>query len=219
LSEFVSDDDFADLYPAKGKPALSPALLAMVTVFQFLETLSDRQAATMVVSRLDWKYALHLPLTYAGFDHRVLCEFRIRLVRQGAEARVFDRLLKALQTLGLLGGRQLQRSDSLAVVSAVRQLSRLELAMETLRLALNAIEAAEANWLRRSVPTSWVKRYGQWTQHERLIRSKGEAARVQTQHLLQQTGEDGQWLLDILTAASTPPALSQLPGVEILRRV
>jgi len=47
----------------------------MVTLLQYWEFLSDRQAAHMVISRLDWKYALHLGLTYAGFDHSVLCEF------------------------------------------------------------------------------------------------------------------------------------------------
>lgn len=31
--------------------------LALVTVFQFIENLTDRQAADAVRSRLDWKYA------------------------------------------------------------------------------------------------------------------------------------------------------------------
>jgi len=217
LSDLVSDEDFADLYAVEGKPGLSPALLVMVTVFQFLETLSDRQAAAMVVSRLDWKYALHLPLAYAGFDHSVLCEFRVRLLKQDAQARVFEKVLQALTRFGLLKGRALQRTDSLAVLSAVRNLSRLELTMETLRLALNALETADAAWLRSSVPTSWAERYAQWTQHERLVHSKGEAARVETQRLLQQTGEDGQWLLNKL--ASSPPALAQLPAGATLRQV
>ena len=188
LSDFVRDEDFADLYPAEGKPALSPALLALVTVFQFWENLSDRQAAAMVVSRLDWKYALHLPLTYAGFDPSVLCEFRVRLLAHEAEARVFDCLLNALKQQGLLKGRHLQRTDSLAVLSAVRSLSRLELVMESLRLALNAVEATDADWLRRCVPPRWAECYGPWTQHERLVRGHGEAARAETQRLLAQTG-------------------------------
>jgi len=219
LSNFVSDEDFADLYPTEGRPALSPALLAMVTVFQFLENLSDRQAVMMVVSRLDWKYALHLPLAYAGFDPSVLCEFRVRLMAQKAEARVFNQLLSTLKDQGLLQGRHLQRTDSLAVLSAVRQLSRLELAMETLRLALNAVESTDTVWLRNAVPHSWAERYGTWTQHGRLVRAKGEAARIETARLLAQTGEDGQWLLEKVDQAATPPVLRALPEVDILRRV
>src|SRR4030042_6671078 len=60
------DEDDADLYPAEGQPGLSPVDLALVTAFQFLEDLPDRAAANAVRLRLDWKYALHLPLDYAG---------------------------------------------------------------------------------------------------------------------------------------------------------
>ena len=127
LSTFVSDESFADLYPAEGKPALSPALLAMVTLLQYWAFLSDRQAVHMVVARLDWKYALHLPLAYAGFDHSVLCEFRQRLIAHAAQTRVFDQLLNALRQAGLLTGQHVQRTDSLAVLGTVRELSRLEL--------------------------------------------------------------------------------------------
>jgi len=77
----------------------------------------------MVISRLDWKYALHLGLTYAGFDHSVLCEFRQRLIAHDAQRRVFDQLLAALRAAGLLKGKHMQRTDSLAVLAAVRALS------------------------------------------------------------------------------------------------
>jgi transposase len=109
LASFVSDDKFADLYSAEGKPALSPALLAMVTTLQYMENLSDREAAAMVVGRIDWKYALHLPLAYAGFDF-VLCEFRGRLVEHEAEGRVFEALLEQLKAEGLVSGRGKQRT-------------------------------------------------------------------------------------------------------------
>jgi transposase len=35
-----------------------------VTLFQFAEVLPDRQAAEEVRGRIDWKYALALPLMY-----------------------------------------------------------------------------------------------------------------------------------------------------------
>src|SRR5258706_298713 len=121
----------------------------------------------MVVARLDWKYALHLPLAYAGFDHSVLCEFRQRLTAHAAQTRVFDQLLNALRQAGLLTGKHIQRSDSLAVLGAVRQLSRLELALETLRLALTELEGQDPAWLKANVPSSWADAYGAWTQHDR----------------------------------------------------
>src|SRR5271165_4828056 len=56
------DEDFAALYPAVGQPAEAPWRLALVTVMQFAEDLTDRQAAEAVRSRIDWKYALGLSL-------------------------------------------------------------------------------------------------------------------------------------------------------------
>jgi transposase len=53
------DNDFADLFPAScGQSAISPAKLALITVMQFAEGLSDRQTADAVRGRIDWKYVL-----------------------------------------------------------------------------------------------------------------------------------------------------------------
>jgi transposase len=77
---FFTDALFADLFPTRGQPAHAPWRLALVTLMQFAEGLSDRQAAEAVRSRIDWKYALSLQLEDTGFDSSVLCEFRTRLV-------------------------------------------------------------------------------------------------------------------------------------------
>jgi transposase len=76
LGALVEDQDFAPLFPTHGQPAEAPWRLALVTIFQFIEGLSDRAAADAVRSRIDWKYALSLELTDPGFDSSVLCEFR-----------------------------------------------------------------------------------------------------------------------------------------------
>ena len=130
FADVLCDQDFADLYSSTGQPALSPALLALVTVLQATEHCSDRVAAEMVRSRIDWKYALHLPLNYPGFDASVLCEFRQRLVTHQAERRIFDAFLHRLKERGFLKGRAVQRTDSLAIIAAVRELDLLELVME-----------------------------------------------------------------------------------------
>ncbi len=60
LGTLYQDDLFADLFPSRGQPAEAPWRLALVTIMQFLEGLSDRQTAEAVRSRLDWKYLLGL---------------------------------------------------------------------------------------------------------------------------------------------------------------
>ena len=83
LGTIYCDSDFKELFPARcGKSAISPARLALITVMQFGEGLSDSQAADAVRSRIDWKYVLGLDLTDSGFDSSVLSEFRNRLGEQ-----------------------------------------------------------------------------------------------------------------------------------------
>ncbi len=67
-----TDQDFATLFSTTGQPAIAPWKLALVTVFQFFENLTDRQAVHAVLTRIDWKYALSLKLTDSSFDHTVL---------------------------------------------------------------------------------------------------------------------------------------------------
>ena len=75
LGTLFEDDQFSDLFPARGKAAFTPWRLAFITILQFAEGLSDRQAADAVRSRIDWKYALSLELEDSGFDASILCEF------------------------------------------------------------------------------------------------------------------------------------------------
>lgn len=96
LGPLFADEDFAALFAWQGQTGELPGLLAMVTVMQFMEGLADRQAAEAVRSRIDWKYALGLRLTDAGFHYSILSPFRDRLLAGGAEAQLFDRVL-ALQ--------------------------------------------------------------------------------------------------------------------------
>ncbi len=93
LGTIYTDEAKARLFPSHGQPALAPWRLALVTVFQFMEGLTDRQAADAVRDRLAWKYALSLDLCDPGFDHTVLSEFRSRLIEGNAEQRLLDLLL------------------------------------------------------------------------------------------------------------------------------
>src|SRR5215472_7817047 len=141
LGAWCQDAAFAGAYGARGAPGISPAQLAMVTVLQFTENLTDRQAADAVRGRLDWKYCLGLALEDEGFDYSVLSEFRARLVAGSLELAVFDLLLERLKALGLVAAGGRQRTDSTHVLGRIRSLSRLELAGETLRAALEALAA------------------------------------------------------------------------------
>ena len=139
LGTLVQDTDFVSLFAKEGFSALPPWRLALVTVLQFREQLSDRQAADAVRARIDWKYLLSLELSDAGFDFSVLSEFRARLVKGGAKELFLEKLLAWSQAAGLVKVRGKQRTDSTHVVAAIRYLNRLELVGETLRATLNEL--------------------------------------------------------------------------------
>src|SRR5215212_9919755 len=177
FSALYQDEDFRALYPTLGQPGLAPWRLALVTVLQFLEHLSDRQAADAVRARIDWKYALGLELTDPGFHFSVLAEFRARLVAGGAEPLLLDTMLEHFKARGLVKARGKQRTDSTHVLAAVRDLSFLELVTETLRAALDDLAAVAPDWLRGVAKPVWFERYGRRVEDYRLPKSREERAR------------------------------------------
>ena len=112
LGIIYPNDLFADLYPQVGHYGEPPWRLALVTLMQFSENLTDRQAADAVRGRIDWKYALGLELTDTGFDFSVLSEFRTRLIGGAAEERLLTTMLDCFTARGLLKSRGNQRTDS-----------------------------------------------------------------------------------------------------------
>jgi transposase len=143
LGAIYADEAFASLFPARGQSAESPWRLALVTIMQYVEGLSDVQAADAVRGHIDWKYALSLELDDPGFDASVLSEFRTRLLEGGAEERLFTLMLDAFRERKLLKARGRQRTDSTHVLAAVRAINRLQCVGEALRHALNALAVAE----------------------------------------------------------------------------
>ena len=163
LGSVFTDEQFTDLFPNVGQPAENPWRLALVTVLQFAENLTDRQAADAVRGRIDWKYALSLRLEDDGFDFSVLTEFRSRLVSNGAEARLFQQMLNHFEERGLLKARGKQRTDSTHILAAIRRLNQFELVHETLCHTLNELAFQAAAWLKHRMSTDWFERYGHQT--------------------------------------------------------
>ena len=214
LGPVYQDRQFTALFPRRGQPAEAPGRLALAVVLQFMEDLSDREAADAVRGRIDWKYALGLTLTDPGFDHTVLSEFRTRLVTGSAELLLLDVLLERLKSEGLVKARGRQRTDSTHVLAAVRTLNRLERVGETLRATLNELATVAPDWLQGVAPPAWYERYSRPVENYRL--PKTEAAR---EALAATIGADGQHLLSAIDAAMQQPELAQLPAVWVLRQV
>jgi transposase len=212
LGPLFTDEQFSELFAARGRPAWSPARLALVLVLQFVEGLTDRQAADAVRARLDWKYALGLDVCDPGFDASVLTEFRARLLADGQAERLMTLMLDRLRERGLLQGGGRQRTDATHVRMAVRELHRLEQVIETLRVALEALAIVAPSWLGGQIPPEWTRRYGQRGDDWRL--PKAEHAR--TDQAIQ-VGRDGLLLLEAVYAPDAPVGLAGVEAVQVLR--
>lgn len=215
LGPIYEDADFQALFPSnQGQPAWSAWRLALITVMQYLEDLNDAQAAQAVRGRIDWKYALSLPLEHPGVDASVLSEFRTRLIQSGAEAVLLERLLSQCQAQGWLKSGGVQRSDSTHVVAAIRVLHRLEVVGETIRAALNSLAVAAPQWLQSHVSEDWFERYGTRMEDYQWPKSSDQRQTIATTF-----GQDGHRLLAIIWDETSPAWLSHVPAVEVLRRV
>jgi len=212
LGAIYEDERFTPLFSVRGHPAGAPWRLALVTVLQFAEDLTDRQAADAVRGRLDWKYLLGLELTDAGFDFSVLSEFRDRLVAGGAEHHLLDALLDRCKAAGLVKARGKQRTDSTHVLAAVRALNRPECVGETLRAALNALAVAAPDWLRAQVAPDWYERYG-----ARVETTRRPMTQAELDALAATIGADGVALLTAVYGPTAPAWLREVPAVRTLR--
>ena len=215
LGQWMADDLFASAFGARGRPGEPPARLALVTALQFAENLTDRQAADAVRTRLDWAYALGLPLDDEGFDHTVLSEFRGRVAEHGLEQAALDALLAKLAAEGLVKAGGKQRADSTHVIAAVRALHTIELAGESVRAALEALAAACPDWVAdRLCVSDWTARYGARVDSWRLPSGKKERDELTIEY-----ARDGRALVGACHEDSAPPWARDLPAVQILRTV
>ena len=214
LGTLYEDHDFQDLFMSRGQPAETPWRLALVTIMQYGEGLTDRQAADAVRTRIDWKYVLSLELTDTGFDFSVLSEFRGRLLAHGAERRLFDLLLSQCRERGWIKARGKQRTDSTHVLAAIHTLSRLECVGETMRHALNVLAEVAPSWLLEHMDPQWAQRYEKRFSDFRL--PKEEKKRVE---LAETIGADGRQLLEEVYQENSPAWLRELDALETLRRV
>jgi transposase len=199
------------LYCAEnGRPPIDPVLLCGVTLLQFMEKAADRRASEQVVYHLGWKYALDLELDYGGFHSTVLVYFRDRLEEKKAERMIFDRIVQLLVELGLVKKKGKQRLDSTHIVGYVKAMSWMECAIETLRLALEDLQAEVES---KERPEFWHRLWEFYVENNLDWRlSKAEQA---DRH--RQCGQDIRELLEWIDTEN--PNFAEREAVKLLRRV
>lgn len=193
-----------------GRPGIDPVLLCGVTLLQFMEKVSDRRAAEQVAYHLGWKYALDLELPYEGFHPTVLVYFRDRLEEKKAERVIFDGIIDLLIELGLIKRVGKQRIDSTHILGYVKEMSRLECAVETVRLAMEELAGVIDDGKR---PEFWERLWSLYVQSEVGWR----LSKAERDNRYRQCGQDIRELLGWVDANDAK--LGELEAVKLLSRV
>ena len=160
LGQWLGDEEFAAAFGDRGKPGWSPSRLALVTVLQRAENLTDRLAAEAVRTGSTGSTCWGCRWMTRGSITRC-CRVPGRVAAAGLEQVALDALLERLAAEGLVKAGGKQRTDSTHVVAAVAALNRLELAGESVRAALEALAAAHPDWVaQRICVPDFARRYG-----------------------------------------------------------
>lgn len=201
-----------DLSSQYQRTAQTLATLELITVFQFVETLPDPQAAEALRKRVDWKYALHLPLNSPGIEAETLCEFRKNLLAEDAARRSLGVLLSRLAGISHPTQVQLRGVQPDQVVTSVCRFSRLTRIWETFNRSMEALAIHNPEWLLKSALPHWYDRYG--TNHKNVDLSI-DPQEMET--LAQAVGADGRYLLEMVSLPCNQE-LARLKEIQHLRK-
>lgn len=191
LDAIVANETFTALFPVQAQLAESPWHLALVTIFQFAEGLTDWQAADAI---------------------------RSRLLSGATKHRLLDTFLACVLDHGLLPSQGCQRTDYSHILTVVRALNRIqlviELVAETLRAALNSLAVVAPEWRRCYAEPDLVKRY-----ERRAAADPLQVHQAQRRQLAETTKSDGVKLLTAIYAGDALEWLREVPTVEVFRQM
>lgn len=188
-------------------------LLPLLTLFQYMESLTDGQAVEALHLRLDWKYALHLPLDQPRIPAETLCQYRKTSLHSRSYLSELQELLDRLATEPALGNyikKPLDAESMIMVVCALDRLSRVE---EAMRRAIEGLTNQHPDWLRRIALPHWYIRY-----YHTSSLLETPALGEQPDTFSREIGEDAHYLLERVDHANAP-GLQAVEGIQELRAV
>ena len=167
-------------------------------------------------TRIDWLYALALPLEAPGFDYSLLSDFRQRVLAAEAQELTLEPILQ----LAVASAAGCVRTANNAPMpppcwrACEPSVAGLESVGEGMRAALNALAEQQPAWLRAHLNPAWFERYV-----HRFELARFPKAETQRQLLREQVGADVAELLAAVDQASTPQAVREVAEVGLLRQV
>jgi hypothetical protein len=180
-----------------------------MTILQFRENLSDRKANAVIRTRVDLKYALHLPLNFPGFAPLALCKFRQRLINNRKAKTVFFELISRMKEL--LGNDHQLLEEIDQMLMTICTLNRLESMFESMSQAIESLEISQPEWLCLITLPHWHKRY---ERNSSFLFFRWPLSIME--ELLESISEDGQYLLSEIDSTRNAE-IENLSAIQFLR--
>lgn len=213
LETILEDIQFEVPSGTGGISKIEVAILALITFFQFVEGLTDMQAADAIRTRTDWKFALHLSLIPPIFHESALCEFRQRILIDFSSQLEFQRLIDRLAKLLPSIRNNSQELKSLDVVAFVCSVNRLNRAQQAMHQALEVLAFQFPEWLRKATLPHWYGRYNRATPRLEVAMLLG-----QQRFLMEEIGADIHHLLQKIDQSGLS-GIGELPEVRVLNQI
>jgi hypothetical protein len=133
--------------------------LALASAFQFAESLPDSSTSIATMKRMDWKYALFLPVNHPGISANTLCNFRQSLCSSSKALEELGKILEILGGIGLFKTAEIPCLDPKAMLSVICQTNRLFSVLEGIKSALGLVVSIAPEWVKDRVSPHWYQRY------------------------------------------------------------
>jgi len=211
--ELYSGLKLVDAHRKQHRSERAAAMLYLITVFQYLEILPDFQAADALQKRVDWKYALHLPLSNLGLEGLIFCEFRKDLMLHTADMNNLDTLLVRLAALPTRAGKRDICLDAASTVHEVCTYNRLSLVWGAIKEVIGTLAMKNPHWLGQIALPYWYVRYSDQAISPAHLSNPGEQ-----DDLAAAIGRDGLYLINAVAQSKTSD-LVNLPQILSLKRV
>ena len=203
----------AGLDPTSEKSINMLRIFALVTVFQCIENIPDQNVPETVRNRMDWKYALHLPINNPVFSSQALCNFRQILLFNPEGLIIFQEVINRLGKIGYVGSSEVDCQTSSQLLKKVCDFSRIEQISRGINQTIEALAAYDPDWLRKITLPHWYERYNQKPQKSSNVNVSNNL-----DFLIHAYRDDILHLLNSINNGDMPQLIS-IPEIQRLRQL
>lgn len=134
------------------------ALLAVLTIIQYVENLTDAEMAEAIQLRMDLRYALHLATPSPRLDPHSLCSFRTRILTDAQCRCLFEEIFKIVYP-EIISTAMKEEPNIEDVLNSICENAARASLIDAMLHSMEALSANHFNWLRRIAQPHWYQRY------------------------------------------------------------